>query len=189
MSTSGIPNANRKARQLMFKLVSDAGVIPRSLYITDVSMGPDAIGSGGYASVPGGKYQGSLVALKVIEKQHKAVSAFRLFFIQNTDVWEKINLKSCREALEWRSYSHRYILPLLGIFKEKRLFLVSPYMANGTLANWREKNDPPVLSKIHRLVRLQCLSEWLNGINYNCRCSRWRKASGIFTRKESYTAI
>ena len=63
----------------MFKLVSDAGVIPRSLYITDVSMGPDAIGSGGYASVPGVKYQGSLVALKAIEKQYKSVSAFRLF--------------------------------------------------------------------------------------------------------------
>jgi serine/threonine protein kinase len=150
----------------MFKLVSEADVIPRSLYITDVSMSLDSIGAGGYARVRAGKYQGNVVALKVIEKQHKDVSAFPLLFVQNTDVWEKINLEFCQEALAWRSYSHPYILPLLGIFKEKsHLFLVSPYMAHGTLANWREKNDPPVLSEIHRLVRLQCLSEWLNVIN------------------------
>ena len=149
----------------MFKLVSEAAVIPKSLYITDVSLG-DTIGSGGYASVLQGKYQGSLVALKVIEKQHKDVGTFPLLFIQIADGWEKINLEFCQEALAWRSYSHRYILPLLGIFKEKsRLFLVFPYMANGTLASWREKKDPPVLSEIHRLVRPQCLSEWLTVIN------------------------
>ena len=71
----------------MFKLISEADVIPRSLYITDVSLGPDAIGSGGYGRVLGGTYQGNLVALKVIDKPHKDVSAFVLLFIPNTDVW------------------------------------------------------------------------------------------------------
>ena len=133
----------------MFKLVSKAAVIPRSLYITDVSMDP------GYARVLAGKYQGNLVALKVIEKQYKDVSAFPHLFVPNTDAWEKINLELCQEALAWRSYSHPYILPLLGIFKEKsHLFLVSPYMANGTLSEWR-KSQSPVLSEIHRLVRFQ----------------------------------
>ena len=70
----------------MFKLISEADVIPRSLYITDVSLGLDAIGSGGYGRVLGGTYQGNLVALKVIDKPHKDVSTFALRFIQNTDV-------------------------------------------------------------------------------------------------------
>ena len=72
----------------MFKLVSEADVIPRSLYITDVTMGLDAIGAGGYGRVLGGKYQGNMVALKVIERQHKDVSAFPLPFVQNTNVEE-----------------------------------------------------------------------------------------------------
>ena len=71
----------------MFKLISEADVIPRSLYITDVSLGLDAIGSGGYGRVLGGTYQGNLVALKVIDKPHKDVSAFTRLFVQNTDVW------------------------------------------------------------------------------------------------------
>jgi hypothetical protein len=70
----------------MFKLVSEAEVVPRSLYITDVSMGLAAIGSGGYGRVLRGEYQGHFVALKVIEKQHKDVSAFPLLFVQNTDI-------------------------------------------------------------------------------------------------------
>ena len=72
----------------MFKLISEADVIPRSLYITDVSLGRlDAIGSGGYGRVLGGTYQGNLVALKVIDKPHKDVSAFVPLFIQSTDFW------------------------------------------------------------------------------------------------------
>ena len=66
----------------MFKLISEEDVIPRSLYITDVAMGLDAIGSGGYGRVLGGTYQGNLVALKVIDKPHKDVSAFTLLSSQ-----------------------------------------------------------------------------------------------------------
>ena len=69
----------------MFKLISEADVIPRSLYITDVSTDFSRIGAGGYGRVLGGKYQQKLVALKVIDKEHKDVSSFPLFFAQNTD--------------------------------------------------------------------------------------------------------
>ncbi len=49
---------------------------------------------------------------------------------------------------------HRRILPLLGIFEMKpQLFLVSPYMTNGTLTQWREKNQEPGVDEIHRMVR------------------------------------
>ncbi|KAF8326237.1 kinase-like domain-containing protein, partial [Amanita rubescens] len=51
-----------------------------------------------------------------------------------------------REALSWRSLVHRSILPLLGIFEDRsQLYLVSPFMTNGTLSEWRKKQTPRML--------------------------------------------
>ena len=63
-----------------------------------------------------------------------------------------------REAIPWGSLSHRFILPLLGIYAENsRLFFVSPFMANGTLREWRERHSSvqidEIRDEIHRLVR------------------------------------
>ena len=40
----------------------------------------------------------------------------------------------------WRSLSHDFVLPFVGICQEKHLFLVPPYIKNGTLAQWLEKS-------------------------------------------------
>ena len=58
-----------------------------------------------------------------------------------------------REAIAWRSLSHRFILPFLGIYEKKlQLFLVSPLMENGTLTQWRTERERSVI-EIHRMVR------------------------------------
>ena len=58
-----------------------------------------------------------------------------------------------REAIAWRSLSHRFILPFLGIYKEKsHLSLVSAFMENGTLTQWRRERERS-LTEIHRMVR------------------------------------
>ena len=45
----------------------------------------------------------------------------------------------------WRSLNHSYVLPFLGIYKDDATsFLVSPYMKNGTLAQWRQKANPSI---------------------------------------------
>ena len=47
----------------------------------------------------------------------------------------------------WGSLCHKFVLPLLGIYEDKsakQLFLVSPYMKNGTLAQWRKSANPSV---------------------------------------------
>jgi serine/threonine protein kinase len=47
----------------------------------------------------------------------------------------------------WRSLSHEFVLPFLGIYEDKsvkQFFLVSPYMKNGTLAQWRKEVNPSV---------------------------------------------
>jgi len=41
---------------------------------------------------------------------------------------------------------HEFILSFLGIYeKQDETFLVSPYMENGTLAQWRKNPNPSVV--------------------------------------------
>ena len=47
----------------------------------------------------------------------------------------------------WRSLRHKFVLPFLGIYRNEsmdQICLVSPYMKNGTLAQWRKKANPSV---------------------------------------------
>ncbi|KAF8331207.1 kinase-like domain-containing protein, partial [Amanita rubescens] len=118
-------------------------VIPSSLFITQIKTETDlgAIATGGFGSIFTGDYQGQLVALK-------------RFQLHNTNLLLKSSLQKdfCKEALAWWSLSHRFILPLLGIYEEKScLFLVSPYMTNGTLTRWRRERTPDIV-EIHRLM-------------------------------------
>ena len=57
----------------------------------------------------------------------------------------------------WRSLNHERVLPFLGIFEDEpasRMFLVSPYIENGALSQWRKKTGPST-SEIQRLVRIR----------------------------------
>ena len=66
---------------LMSELTSETSVVPRSLYITDVRTDMDLHAfDGSYGHVVNGQYEGKAVTLKVIDKAHKDVSAFSLFF-------------------------------------------------------------------------------------------------------------
>ena len=57
----------------MFKLISMTDMLPRSLFITDITI-LDAIGMGGFGRVFKGEWHGGQhVALKVVDKSHKSV--------------------------------------------------------------------------------------------------------------------
>ena len=150
----------------MFKLISDRDILPKSLFIDGVKTEDDftsrPIGMGGFGNVYKGEYGKQKVALKVLYTGQKKVAALSLVSPDDTDLFCKDSLykEFCREALAWRSLSHRFIIPLLGIFEEKsHLFLVSPFMSNGTLTKWRESSPSPVPAEIHRLVRFRHLME------------------------------
>lgn len=54
----------------------------------------------------------------------------------------------------WRSLNHKFLLPFSGIYEDEsvsQFSLVSPYMENGTLSQWR-KNVNPSIAEIKRLV-------------------------------------
>ncbi|KAF8335282.1 hypothetical protein F5887DRAFT_614491 [Amanita rubescens] len=76
LSTCGVPDANQKARRLMAKLISEANVIPHSLYITNVSFDAEHghIGIGGHGRVLKGKYKEEVVALKMLDNVNKGQS-------------------------------------------------------------------------------------------------------------------
>ena len=54
-----------------------ADVLPRSLFITDITT-LDVIGMGGFGRVFKGMHKGQHVALKVVEKSHKSVSTYHI---------------------------------------------------------------------------------------------------------------
>ena len=114
------------------------------------------IGTGGSGRVFRGENNGKPVALKLVKGRKDVRASHCLLFIV-IDLVLKSSLIGdfCQEALAWRSLSHRFILPLLGIYEEKsQLFLVSPFMPNGTLHGWRKKHTLAV-AEVHRLVRLR----------------------------------
>lgn len=142
--------------------LSKKGIVPKTLFLSNVKADFDAqIGRGGFGGIFKGEYGRQPVALKVIyTPRHKEVNIVYLHRFRCSDAclapFQKDSIEStlCREALAWRSLSHQFIIPLLGIYERKsQLYLVSPYMTNGTLIQWREKEWPGI-PEIYRVVRL-----------------------------------
>ena len=52
----------------------------------------------------------------------------------------------------WAMLKHDFVLSFLGIYKQQNeMFLVSPYMENGTLAQWRKNAKPSIAQTCQRV--------------------------------------
>ncbi len=52
----------------------------------------------------------------------------------------------------WAMLNHEFVLPFLGIYiQQEEMFFVSPFMENGTLAQWRKNAKPPVTEICERV--------------------------------------
>ena len=125
-----MPEANYKARRILEKLFK-TGVLPKVLFISDVEIDANAIGTSDFDSVLRGTHEGQPVALKVIYR------------VLGTDVSTKGSPSKgfCRKVLAWWSLSRKSIHPLLGIYeKNSWLYLVSPCMTSETLTEWRRNH-------------------------------------------------
>jgi len=77
LSCSEVPDANRRARRLMLKMIKNTPVTPSSLFVKGINakVDYDCIGRGGFGFVFKGELRGAPVALKLLYKtRHKDVS-------------------------------------------------------------------------------------------------------------------
>ena len=85
----------------------------------------------------------------------------------------------------WGSLHHEFLLPLLGIYENEVLsqfFLVSSYMKNGTLAQWRKRVVPSLL-EVEMRVRFMLFQQFLYWI-LTCSASydsSWKSLGGSIT--------
>jgi len=89
------------------------------------------VGGGGFADIYKGTYQGSTVALKVL----------RVYAPEK--VRRKLQMDFLREALIWRQLQHQNIAPFLGVdmyTHQPHMSMVSPWMVNGNIMEYLEKN-------------------------------------------------
>jgi len=72
LSCSEVPDANRRARRLMLKMIKKMPVAPSSLFVEGVNakVDYDYIGSGGFGCVFKAEIEGNPVALKLLYKSH-----------------------------------------------------------------------------------------------------------------------
>ena len=160
-----IKDGNRKARRLMFDLISKTDVMPGFLWLNDVTPGPDLGATNG--CVFRGQHNGCSVTLQLTYNiRHEDVNIVPDADSSSNNSGEK----NCyRDLLAWRSLRHHYVLPLLGIYEVKsQFFLVLPPMINGTLTEWRKKQPVPDVDDIHRLVRILYFYEQSNGVHNIC---------------------
>ena len=70
LSCSEVPDANRRARRLMLKIITTMPVTPSSLFVKGINskVDYDYIGRGGFGHVLKGELEGSSVALKLLYK-------------------------------------------------------------------------------------------------------------------------
>ena len=138
----------------MLKLINKTDVALRFLSITDVKIGSHH-GIGQLARIFQGEHKGQQVALKMLSPSP----------ILRPDSFNKSSCEKdfYRQVLAWRSLVHKTIHPLIGIFEEEQLqFLVSPFMSNGTLTEWRKDKPPSIIPEVHRMVRFCRLSKYTN---------------------------
>ena len=155
----------------MFRLMETRDVLPKSLFITDITMtnaeaiGTVCIGQSAFR----GEHKGKQVLLRAV-KVPDDVRTLQFSSPHSTNLHDKDTLKKelYMQALEWNA--HHFVLPLLGIFEDNsHLFIVSPLMVNGTITEWRRSQKPdPDVKEIHSLVMFRRLSEEFNGTTYVC---------------------
>ncbi|SJL04322.1 uncharacterized protein ARMOST_07688 [Armillaria ostoyae] len=126
-------------------------IFPESFTCDDiVTKGKHPIDGGGLSDIWEGLMDGKVVCLKVL----------RLFGMSHT-LKKNIFQYLRREALVWRQLRHENILPFLSVnssYFEPRHCLISPWMKNGNIVHYLEKN------KDHD--RLKCIREIANAMDF-----------------------
>ena len=148
----------RRGRRFILKVITKTPILPESLNVTGIRIpAQHHIGLGGFGHVFKGEQRGDTVALKVLYKVDNNVVSCQVN-VTTSLVEYSPEQAFCREALMWRSLCHKFVLPFIGIYRNEsmgKFFLVSPYMKNGTLTQWRKKANPSI-AEVEERVWFYC---------------------------------
>ncbi|KAJ7113567.1 kinase-like domain-containing protein [Mycena epipterygia] len=131
----------------LLRLSRVSGLHPKCFTLTGLQKLGEQVAAGGFGDIWKGAFCGQNVSVKVM----------RLF--EDSDV--KAVLKGFgREAVIWRQLCHPNLLPFFGLYYlDKRLCLVSPWMENGNILKFLNKES-------HDINRLSLILDVALGLEY-----------------------
>ncbi|KAL0571100.1 hypothetical protein V5O48_010856 [Marasmius crinis-equi] len=138
-------------------MVKKYHTLPPSLFVNNIERdGRHALNGGGFADIYKGNSAGNTVCLKVL----------RVHTADSDPKREKIVSDFCQETLIWTQLRHPNLLPLLGV--NTNLFptgfcLVSPWMVNGDVISFLEKN--PGYDKFQVVYEIACGLKYLHSLS------------------------
>jgi len=112
----------RKCLDFLRKICGRRCLLPKSVQIhVDYNRVNLPLYQGGFADIWRCKYKGYDVAAEVLRVSQK-------------DKFEKLASRFCKEVVTWKTLSHPNVLPLLGVVKGGRQFvMISEWMVNGNI--------------------------------------------------------
>jgi serine/threonine protein kinase len=128
-----------------------------------VAIGPsrDPCHGGAFADIYRGRYEGSEVAVKKLRffgNQKAHIHQVGLIFFSQIQLSNTRDQAFCKEALVWRQMAHPNVLPFIGVDAETFadtgfLCMISPWMANGSLLDYRRSESYDFDHDTSRIVR------------------------------------
>ncbi|KAG6842250.1 hypothetical protein C0991_000220 [Blastosporella zonata] len=117
--------------RVLLELSRRSGLYPTALILRGVDpLGNESVTAGSYGDIWQGTWAGSTVAIKVMRVDSSYINRGIKVF--------------CKEATVWRQLHHPNILPFQGVCQwpgpSFRVCLVSPWMANGNVLQYLQRN-------------------------------------------------
>ncbi|KZP29838.1 kinase-like protein [Athelia psychrophila] len=126
------PAFKQRHVKALVKLSESSGLFPTCLVLSDVTLEPDPVASGGFGEVYKGALRGHLIAVKMLKVYKSSVVA-------------RILKEFAREAVTWRQLSHPNVLPFYGVYHlnkaSPRVCLVCPWMEQGNAVEYLARAD------------------------------------------------
>ncbi|KXN92897.1 hypothetical protein AN958_07832 [Leucoagaricus sp. SymC.cos] len=142
----------KRALDLLCVLVKSAQVFPKCYELVGVEFDLGSpVSQGGFGTVYKGMFDGRSVAVKVPR-----------VFQQKDKASLSLSQTHAQDFILWAQLSHQNIVPFYGVFQiqeaTRRIAIVSPWMENGTLQDYVQKNP--------QVPRLPLLLDVIIGLEY-----------------------
>jgi len=124
------PQIRRNCLDFLRKICGRQRLLPKSVQIqVDYNRLDTPLYQGGFADIWRGRYQDYHVAVKVLR-------------VYANDNFEKLASRFCKEVVTWKTLFHPNVLPLLGVVRGGRHFvMISKWMENGNINEFIKANQ------------------------------------------------